>query len=139
MAAPPLIQHEMCCSGYVFATTGLVGRNFLSMYCAGYERFERCLLGAHDGVPNDADNSAFAHGHTGAGTRTAGDGAEMSDILDVRERGRTLTFTFEDMNRYHGGHYPAGVALAFKAMQRGFSVISPGGPPERRACICKVP
>ena len=70
--------------------------------------------------------------------RPPGDRAEMSDILEVRERGRTLSFTFEDINRYHGGHSPAGVAVAFKAMQRGFPVISPGGPPERRAIVVRT-
>lgn len=59
----------------------------------------------------------------------------MSDVLEVREGGRTLTFTFEDINRYHGGHSPAGVAIAFKAMQLGFSVVSPDDPPRRRSIV----
>lgn len=41
----------MLALAYVLATEGLADRNFLSTYCTGYERFERYLLGAEDGVP----------------------------------------------------------------------------------------
>jgi len=57
----------------------------------------------------------------------------MSDELTVEERGRTITFTFDDMMRYHGPHSPAGVAMAFKAMQRTFTLLSPDKPPQRRS------
>lgn len=57
----------------------------------------------------------------------------MTEALTVEERGRTITFTFDDMMRYHGVHSPAGVAVAFKVMQRAFAVLSPGEPPERRS------
>ncbi len=56
----------------------------------------------------------------------------MTEALTVEERGRTITFTFEDMMRYHGPHSPAGVAMAFKVMQRAFATLSPDGPPPRR-------
>jgi hypothetical protein len=56
----------------------------------------------------------------------------MAEALTVEERGRTITFTFDDMMRYHGPHSPAGVAMAFKVMQRAFAVLSPDEPPERR-------
>ncbi|MBE1546546.1 hypothetical protein GGC64_000554 [Mycobacterium sp. OAS707] len=56
----------------------------------------------------------------------------MTEALTVEERGRTITFTFEDMMRYHGPHSPAGVAIAFKAMQRAFAALSPDRAPERR-------
>nr|WP_090345139.1 hypothetical protein [Mycolicibacterium malmesburyense]CRL77210.1 hypothetical protein CPGR_04228 [Mycolicibacterium malmesburyense] len=62
----------------------------------------------------------------------------MSDIVEVHERGQTLAFTFTDINRYHGGHSPAGVAIAFKAMQRGFPVISPDHPPDRRSIMVRT-
>jgi hypothetical protein len=42
-------------------------------------------------------------------------------------------FSFDDMMRYHGVHSPAGVAMAFKVMQRAFAVLSPDGPPDRRS------
>jgi hypothetical protein len=57
----------------------------------------------------------------------------MTEALTVEERGRTITFTFDDMMRYHGPHSPAGVAMAFKVMQRAFPVLSSDGPPERRS------
>jgi hypothetical protein len=56
----------------------------------------------------------------------------MTESLAVEERGRTVTFTFDDMLRFHDGHSPAGVAVAFKAMQRGFAALSPGAPLARR-------
>src|ERR1700761_9328919 len=57
----------------------------------------------------------------------------MTEALAVEERDRTITFTFDDMMRYHGPHSPAGVAIAFKAMRRAFSVLSPGVSPPRRS------
>jgi hypothetical protein len=57
----------------------------------------------------------------------------MTEALAVEERDSTITFTFDDMRRYHGGHSPAGVAMAFKVMQRAFATLSPGKAPERRS------
>jgi hypothetical protein len=57
----------------------------------------------------------------------------MTEALTVKERGRTITFTFDDMMRYHGVDSPAGVATAFKVMQRAFATLSPDQPPERRS------
>jgi hypothetical protein len=62
----------------------------------------------------------------------------MTEALTVEERGRTITFTFDDMMRYHGVHSPAGVAMAFKVMQRAFAVLSPDGPPERRSITVRT-
>ncbi len=56
----------------------------------------------------------------------------MAESLLVEEGGRTISFTFDDMMRYHGPHSPAGVAMAFKVMQRAFAVLSPDGPTPRR-------
>jgi hypothetical protein len=56
----------------------------------------------------------------------------MTEALTVEERGRTITFTFDDMMRYHGPHSPAGVAMAFKVMQRAFATLSPETAPGRR-------
>lgn len=56
----------------------------------------------------------------------------MTETLAVEECGRTITFTFGDMMRYHGPQSPAGVAIAFKAMQRAFAALSPDIAPERR-------
>jgi hypothetical protein len=57
----------------------------------------------------------------------------MTEALTVGERGRTITFTFDDMMRYHGVHSPAGVAMAFKVMQRAFAALSPEAPADRRS------
>jgi hypothetical protein len=62
----------------------------------------------------------------------------MSDELVVEELGRTITFTFDDMMRYHGPHSPAGVAMAFKVMQHAFAVLTPGRPPERRSITVRT-
>ena len=57
----------------------------------------------------------------------------MAESIAVTERGREISFTFDDMNRYHGGGSPAGVATAFAVLQRAFGVLSPGAPPPRRS------
>jgi hypothetical protein len=62
----------------------------------------------------------------------------MTEALTVEERGRTFTFTFDDMMRYHGVHSPAGVAMAFKVMQRAFAALSPDGPPPRRDVVVRT-
>ena len=62
----------------------------------------------------------------------------MTEALTVEERGRTITFTFDDMMRYHGPHSPAGVAMAFKVMQRAFAALSPDGPPPRREVVVRT-
>ena len=62
----------------------------------------------------------------------------MTGTLAVEERGRTITFTFDDMMRYHGPHSPAGVAMAFKVMQRAFAALCPDGLPERRSITVRT-
>ena len=58
--------------------------------------------------------------------------------LVVSELGRTLTFTFEDLLRYHGPGSPAGVANAFKVLQRAFPLLSPDAPPDRRTIVVRT-
>jgi biotin/methionine sulfoxide reductase len=41
----------MLALAHVLAVDGLADREFLATYCTGYDRFERYLLGADDGVP----------------------------------------------------------------------------------------
>jgi hypothetical protein len=62
----------------------------------------------------------------------------MTESLTVEERGRPIAFTLDDMMRYHGGHSPAGVAMAFKVMQRAFAYLSPDGPPDRRSITVRT-
>ena len=52
--------------------------------------------------------------------------------IEVRERGQTIGYSFEDMMKYHGPGSPGGVAQAFKVMERGLPALSPEGPPQRR-------
>lgn len=62
----------------------------------------------------------------------------MAETIGVQERGRTIEFSFDDMLRYAGPHSPAGVANAFKVMQRAFAVLSPDGPPPRRSVTVRT-
>jgi hypothetical protein len=54
----------------------------------------------------------------------------MSALVLVDE-GRRLSFGFEDLLDYHGPGSPAGVAHAFKVLERALPLLC-DGPPERR-------
>ena len=57
----------------------------------------------------------------------------MSDAeLEVMEGTQLLRFTFAELLKYNGGGSAAGVAHAFKAMQRALPLLDPDGPPQRR-------
>ena len=62
----------------------------------------------------------------------------VAESLQVEDGVRTITFTLDDMMRYHGPHSPAGVAMAFKVMQRAFGELSPGAPPPRRSIVVRT-
>ncbi len=49
----------------------------------------------------------------------------------VLDQGGSISISFEDLLKYHGRSSIAGVAHAFKAMERAFPLLSPAGPPER--------
>jgi hypothetical protein len=51
--------------------------------------------------------------------------------LVVLDQGGTISISFDDLLKYHGRSSIAGVAHAFKAMERALPLLSPGGPPER--------
>ena len=51
--------------------------------------------------------------------------------LVVRDHDEPIDISFEDLLKYHGRSSIAGVAHAFKAMERAFPLLSPGGPPDR--------
>jgi len=55
-----------------------------------------------------------------------------TSVVSVLDGGRLLSFTFEDLMRYHGPGSPGGVAHAFKVMERAFSLLAPDGPLQRR-------
>ena len=46
-------------------------------------------------------------------------------MLEVTERGARLTFSFEDVLRYHGGHSPGGAAIAYKVLERALPELAP--------------
>lgn len=50
----------------------------------------------------------------------------------LRDHGRLLRFSYEDMIRYHGGNSPGGVAHAFKVLERGLPLLDRDRPVERR-------
>ncbi|MDT5097173.1 MAG: hypothetical protein QOC76_910 [Mycobacterium sp.] len=58
--------------------------------------------------------------------------------MQVEDGGTTIAFTFDDMMRYHGPHSPAGVAMAFKVLQRAFGELSPGVAPPRRSVVVRT-
>jgi hypothetical protein len=63
----------------------------------------------------------------------------MAETITVQERGRMIEFSFDDMLRYAGPRSPAGVANAFKALQRAIAVLAPDAPPQRRSIVVRTP
>jgi hypothetical protein len=62
----------------------------------------------------------------------------MTETIAVAELGRTISFSFDDMMRYHGPGSPGGVANAFKVLQRAIEVLSPGEAPQRRNIVVRT-
>lgn len=62
----------------------------------------------------------------------------MAETILVQERGHMLAFSFADLLRYAGPYSPAGVANAFKVMQRAFPLLSPNEPPQRRSVVVRT-
>jgi hypothetical protein len=62
----------------------------------------------------------------------------VTETIEVAERGHTIAFSFDDLMRYHGPGSPGGVAVAFKALQRAFAVLSPERPPPRRSVVVRT-
>lgn len=56
----------------------------------------------------------------------------MADTIDIVERGHAISFSFDDLMRYHGPGSPGGVAHAFKVMQRALPLLDRGALLERR-------
>jgi hypothetical protein len=56
----------------------------------------------------------------------------VSNTIEVTDQGATLTYTFEDLMRYHGPGSPGGVAHALKVMERVLPLLAPDGLVERR-------
>src|SRR5271155_6175798 len=62
----------------------------------------------------------------------------MDETILVQELGQLLEFSYTDMLCYAGPHSPAGVASAFKAMQRAFAALSGNQPPQRRSIVVRT-
>lgn len=63
----------------------------------------------------------------------------MTDMLSVRDKGCVISFTFDDIMKYHGPEFPGGVAHAFKVMERAFPLLDPEGAPERHEVKIETP
>lgn len=57
-------------------------------------------------------------------------GGPATGTIALAERGALHAFSFEDLLRFHGGGSPGGVAIAYKALERGLPLL--GEPVERR-------
>jgi hypothetical protein len=62
----------------------------------------------------------------------------VTETIEVRELGQTISFSFDDMMRYHGPGSPGGVANAFKVLQRAIEVLSPDEAPQRRNIVVRT-
>jgi hypothetical protein len=56
----------------------------------------------------------------------------MTEPLQVVDRGTRLSFSIDDVNRYHGPTFPGGVAHAYKVLERALPLLATDGPVERR-------
>jgi hypothetical protein len=61
--------------------------------------------------------------------------SDTGAVLEVVDRGRRIGFTFDDLMRYHGPGSPAGVAHAFKVMERALPLLDADRPVERREVV----
>ncbi len=71
------------------------------------------------------------HGRYARGPRRSFGQYSPMTTLVVLDQGRSISIAFDDLLKYHGRSSIAGVAHAFKAMERAFPLLSPGEPPER--------
>jgi hypothetical protein len=62
----------------------------------------------------------------------------VTETIEVRELGQTISYSFDDMMRYHGPGSPGGVASAFKVLQRAIEVLSPDEAPQRRNIVVRT-
>lgn len=74
-----------------------------------------------------ATGGAVAHSQTVTPARIA-----------VRDDGREISFSFDEMLRYHGGGSPGGVAHAFKVLERSLPLLDASSRLERRAIIVET-
>lgn len=58
--------------------------------------------------------------------------------LVLLDAGRRLELSFDDLDRYHGGGSPGGVAHAFKVLERALPLLDPAGPCARREIVVRT-
>ncbi|HUR75862.1 MAG TPA: hypothetical protein VMZ00_16390 [Sporichthya sp.] len=59
----------------------------------------------------------------------------MAGTLELVDQGRALAFRPDDLARYHGPGSPAGVALAFKVLERALPLLGPAVPERREIWV----
>lgn len=62
----------------------------------------------------------------------------MTASIEVVDRGRRITFGFDDILRYHGHGSPGGAALGFKVLERALPLLDPEAPCERRELVVET-
>lgn len=62
----------------------------------------------------------------------------MTHSVEVREQGKAVEFSFQEMLRYSGPGSPGGVALGSKMMELAFSLLEPDGSVERREVVVRT-
>jgi hypothetical protein len=59
----------------------------------------------------------------------------MASTIEVIDRGQRISFSFEDVLKYHGPGSPGGAAHAFKVLERALPLLDPNGLCERREIV----
>lgn len=62
----------------------------------------------------------------------------MTGAIELVDGGRRISFTFDDVLKYHGGASPGGAALAFKVLERALPLLDRHGPCERREIVVET-
>jgi hypothetical protein len=62
----------------------------------------------------------------------------MASTIDVIDRGQRISFSFDDVLKYHGSGSPGGVAHAFKVLERALPLLDPDGLCERREIVVET-
>jgi hypothetical protein len=62
----------------------------------------------------------------------------MTATIEILDRGRRVSFAFEDVLRYHGDGSPGGAALGFKLLERALPLLEPEGSCERREIVIET-
>src|SRR3954454_22974318 len=55
-----------------------------------------------------------------------------TETIELSDGGTAIAYSFADLMRYHGPGSPAGVAIAFKLLERGLPLLAEGRLCERR-------